>query len=491
MKALRAIRRGVAGAAIGMVALVGLAGGLSGQEGSAAGVGCASPELPLGHWGETVVRRWKALGAMPLITAARPLSACTLAAQAAIESMSSDTTPAASWKATFGDEYRPSSGFGVEQAKLAVRLGTAEGAVLPGRGEFPPERSGATPIAVGTELSLSAGASIRLGSRAWVTGQGVIGPDTSRVQRLEADFTVGPLMVTIGRGQVAFGETRSGAVVLTGLTGLDRIKISTLPFRLPLFLEGIGPVSISTFTGQMNAERHPARPYIWGARGSINPHPRIYFAVNRAALFGGEGKQVTPAALVDLLIGRVAGIGFENQIVSVEAAWRLPTEGVLPITAYVDWGAEDAAGAWWDVPGRVVGVYLPTLAGLGLTVEHARFAESCCFNPEWYRHWSFPGNWVGVDQPLGHPLGGHGSETLLALDWEPIGGRASLKFTGYWRDRGSENLYSPGRDGRSRGAQLDTRWRLRSKLELQATGDLEAGSDWNEYRVDFQLGRFF
>ena len=45
-------------------------------------------------------------------------------------------------------------------------------------------------------------------------------------------------------------------------------------------------------------------------------------------------------------------------------------------------------------------------------MEYAHFAHSCCGNPPWYRHKQFPGSWALRDVPLGHSLGGEGTEWL-------------------------------------------------------------------------------
>src|SRR5690606_1243413 len=97
---------------------------------------------------------------------------------------------------------------------------------------------------------------------------------------------------------------------------------------------------------------------------------------------------------------------------------------------------------------------VPGMESTSVGVEYTEFAASCCGNPEWYRHWSFPGSWATGDQPLGHPLGGHGSELLLLTETHLLDARLRLHGRFFVRERGIENLYVPGREGRSRGGSL-------------------------------------
>jgi len=192
---------------------------------------------------------------------------------------------------------------------------------------------------------------------------------------------------------------------------------------------------------------------------------------------------ITARTLLDMLIGDANGGSFENQVVSLSGRFRLPTERWLPLTAYLEWGAEDGAGAWRDVPGRVMGLRVPAIPGAerwSLAVERATFAGRCCGNPEWYRHGGFGGNWSGEEVPLGHPLGGHGEEISLHGAGVAVGGRLRLEAELFRRDRGAENLYAPGREGRSRGGRGAVAWQPTRAAELFVELADEQGSGWTE-----------
>jgi hypothetical protein len=201
-------------------------------------------------------------------------------------------------------------------------------------------------------------------------------------------------------------------------------------------------------------------------------------------MFGGnEGRfRTTLPQLLRTLAGGLGGLGYENQILSAEARLRLPTDSLLPLTAYLQWGMEDAAGGWRDVPGRVAGLLAPAVPGyapLQLGVEYAAFVHSCCGNSPWYRHWAFPAAWALGDEPLGHPLGGNGHEWRAYADLDEPRGAVHLSAALYYRSRGDENLYVPGR-ARSVGFSVGSSWRLLGPVDARISLSREAGSSWSE-----------
>jgi hypothetical protein len=163
--------------------------------------------------------------------------------------------------------------------------------------------------------------------------------------------------------------------------------------------------------------------------------------------------------------------------------FRLPTESVLPLVLYADVGSEDAAGAFRKVPGLLAGLESAALPGapwLSLGVEGSVFAHSCCGNPPWYRHYAFPGAWALEDRPLGHRLGGQGSEVLVHGRADLLDSRLRIGGEAFRRRRSGENLYVPGREGGSLGAGGEVTWRFSPIAELSAGGNLEDGGDWTQ-----------
>ena len=151
----------------------------------------------------------------------------------------------------------------------------------------------------------------------------------------------------------------------------------------------------------------------------------------------------------------------------------------------MEWGFEDSAGAWKNVPGVLLGVAvwdLPGLPGVRLGVERTEFARACCGNPIWYRHMFLLGGWTQDRRPLGHPLGGHGQEWLVHGSGGLLDERLQLRASVAFRDRRSENLYAPDRTGPSQAGRLAATWRQgRWGVDVELAS--EAATEWSETRL--------
>jgi hypothetical protein len=455
---------------------------------------CVSFDLGADHWAVDALRRLEGLGRVNTHAPKGAVPACTvgqlLEAAARAETGGELDPLLSAWVAAFEREFprlrqgRPDARWPVLAAGSAeVGVTGRRGAGSPGRGEFPPDRTGTALLSdrTGGNAELEVGG--HLLPRLSAIGRGGIDADGLEVSRLEAVTGVGAINLTAGRGSVGYGYARGGAIVLSDVAPLDRVEIATThPLTLPARL---GTFAFSSFFGRIREERHPGNPYLWGGSASLKPHPRFTLGIHRAAMFGGDDENypVTAERVLNMLIGRVAGVGFEDQVVSVEGVLRLPTERVLPLTFHLEWGAEDAAGAWWDVPGRILGLYVPavpSLPALSAGVERTSFQASCCNNPEWFRHWSFPGSWVLADRPLAHPLGGNGREWRAYVDLQEPRSGIRAESAAFRRWRGPENLFVPGREGTSWGGDARVRWRSPAGFELFGSLAIERGGGWDE-----------
>jgi hypothetical protein len=397
------------------------------------------------------------------------------------------------WYARFQEEFPVRAGGAHEAASFArlrsasagVGLVSRTGRVAPGLGEFP-NHTGSDPLGEMRGATAGAEGAVSLGSHVSVQVASRFEPGELDLPVADLGLTAGPWSLSIGRQAVGYGWGRGGGVILSGAEPFNRVELATTRPIRPL---PVGPISLHFFFSRLSEERHEREPYFWGARGVWRPHPRFDLAVQRAAMFGGHGVTITARRLGNMLIGRVVSVGFENQIVSAAGRFRLPSEALLPLTLYTEWGAEDAAGAWRDTPGYVVGVETPALPGvpqLALGLEYASFAGSCCGNPPWYRHHAFPGSWAGDDAPLGHPLGGNGTELLAHAGADLLDARLRLGTRAFRRNRREENLFVPGRAGRSTGMSAELTWRQGTRSELAVAFSGERGDGWRE--SDLRVG---
>jgi hypothetical protein len=411
---------------------------------------------------------------------------------------------AEAWYRRFTEEFPGIQRAAAGGAASPVALGVATvaggylrhvGRAAPGLGEVGPDRTGALPRGDIDGAAGSAGVALSFGSH--LALQAASSADSRGVALPVAELVGGwgGWQASLGRQAVGYGWARQGGVVLSGTVPADRIEVATRrPLHPPGILRPLGRIAFQSFLGRLPSERHPGRPYFWGARGAFQPHSRVTIAIQRAGMFGGNpALPVTARRVLTMLGGGLGGHGFDNQIVSVDGRVRLPTEAVLPLTASVEWGAEDAAGAFKHEPGFVLGLHAPALPGapqLSLGVEYASISESCCGNPPWYRHGGFPGSWAQGDVPFGLPLGGSGSELLVDSHADLFDARLRLEGRAFRRVRRSENLYVPGREGRSVGLALDGAWRLGPGAEIYLSGAREDGQGWAEDALDVG-GRLF
>ena len=474
----------------------------------------ASPLLAPDHWAVRAAARAEALGLadgwLPAQGAAP--RAAVFAALERAEAVARAERPrhaalAAAWLARFREEFAEYGDDLQGDALLVPLNGRAGGGWADERGVLSPaagyqdSRQDPEPLpAVRTpraELALATGdrrrASLFAVAR-WDEG----GFD---LPRWEAALSLGPVGVSAGRQPVAYGWSEGGGVVLSP-NAVPRVEAQTLrPVRLPGFLRVFGGVSLHVFASRTGGFRHPDEPWLGGARLSFQPHRRLSFAVNRAALFGGD-EPLTARRVAGLLVGVIDNSTFENQVLSFEGRWRLPTDAILPATVYAEWGADDGAGALDEVPGRIVGIFLPALPGapeVAAGAEYARLEPACCGHGPWYFNYSFQGNWARGVRPLGHPLGGEGWEAAGYARAELLDARLRVDVRGFARERwddsyaalGGGNLFSPARTGRSTGFRAAAAYRLAPRAEVRAAARREAGDGWTERGFETQLSLFF
>ncbi|MFL5382924.1 MAG: capsule assembly Wzi family protein [Longimicrobiaceae bacterium] len=471
----------------------------------------ASPLLPFEHWAVQAARRAEAMGLTRFFAAQRavPRSAVW---HALTEAARNAQTPAqqrltSGWAERFNDEFPEYEGSRVF-GPLTLLGGSAAAGFDRATGRLAPvpgyQGLGARPQPLPDVSDPRASLALGLAAEwAAVSAEGAYRGGEAVVRRWDAAVGAGAFQLAVGREPVGYGYGQGGGIVYSNPDALPRVELQTTrPIRLPGVLRRAGAVTLHTFAGPVNdPARHPTEPYLWGFRAALQPHPRLTFAANRGAMFGGEGDPITVGRVLKMLVGIVHS-QFENQVISFEGRYRLPTERALPATAYLEWGADDAAGALDEQPARVIGLFFPALpkapeAGLG--VEYTYFKRGCCGHGPWYQNTTFPGAWAVRGRPLGHPLGGEGAEYAAYAQADLLGARLHLDGRAFLRDRSAEslavyaggNLFTPDRVGRARGGTLDAALRLHWKVDLRAGAALEDGDGWREQSFHAALAWLF
>ena len=455
----------------------------------------ASPVLPPGHWALAALER---LGALGLLgggydpgagSVTREEAACRLASAADAARLAGREDLArlvAGYRARFQEEFPADSARG---AGLRLLPGNMEGGYDGSRGGllagYDRDALHVAPAAVAArQAPFGTGeVAVALGSRVVLDVSPRAETGTPALDAVYAELALGAARLWAGRRPLGFGAAAGGSSVLTAGVVFDGLGAFTGPFRLPGVLGGIGPVRVEAFATRLRATGGVADPWFTALRIWAQPHPRLWIAANRAVAFGGRGNSpVTLVELPGILIGAPGGHHgeTENQVASLEARWRVPA-GSLPLVAYGEWAIDDVGFEFIRKPGLVGGLELPALPGVpavALGLEHTRFPDHCCGYPPWYRHSALP--WIEERVPLGHPLGGAGTQWLLYSRASLLDARLRLEARALRRNRLADNLYSPTRQGASTGAEVTASWTPTAAVELMAAASIEQGPGWRE-----------
>jgi hypothetical protein len=460
----------------------------------------ASPFLPVGHWAVDAVRRLEAMGllehgvdfgdrTMAISDVAGLLASADSAAQAIT---SGAAQLAGAYQDRFASEfplYGIANGSGAGAfGRVEAGYETSKGALLTGangRALAPP-----TPVQDRTDVAAGGSVGLQLARGASVLGSARLRASEIEVDELYAAVGWRALGAWAGRRPVGFGPARAG-VVLSGAVPFDGGGVFLRrPTRLPWLLSAIGPIDFQATLARAPDNGSITDPWFWAARVAFLPHPRLTLGLNRSSMFGGGGNGPTDFShLISAIIGDHAvrtAENYENQLASIDGRLRVPVG--VPLEAYFEWGFEDSAGAWAQVPGIVAGMKLASLPGVpevGVGAQFSSYEHSCCGNPIWYRHILFTEGWSQDGTLLGDPLGGQGREVRVTSEGAFRAAAIRIRADGFSRDRGEENLYSPDWEGRSLGGSLKVEIDATRRLGFRFDGEAERGDEeWRRSRAE-------
>ncbi len=455
----------------------------------------ASPFLSPDHWSYGVLRRLDDAGLLPrgADVARQSIPQEEIAAWLAV----ADSARGTSYALRFRREYRAArpAAFGVLESSLQLGYRWTTEPVAPGIGYDPATWQDARLLPDDDDF--------RYGSRLAVA----YAPHLSAA----ADFTgdvddwfwqvngmAGHVGGWVGRRVLGYATGDGGGLVLDNYPLAGGGVYLTKPLRLPVLGATRFEMHLTRIDNvlNLNGVQRETEPWFWTARGSIAPHERLRLGISRGMMFGGEGNlPVTFERVARNLVGIYADpqeYGFANQVMSIDIRWRVPA---IPLSAYLDWGTDDAAGALADVPGILAGLtwtHVASTFDLALGAEHLRFSGACCGNSIWYRNAWFRGAWADGDRLLGHPLGGHGREWRVYGQGSADSGRITGQAAFYLRRRYDENVLVPLRQGSSTGLRAGSDFQVRSGLRVVLDGEVEWGaSDWTMSRLLIGLRNHF
>jgi hypothetical protein len=451
----------------------------------------ASPFVSPDHWSYRVLRRLDAAGLLPR---GADVARQTIPQEEIAALLGASQHPrATAYLRHFRREYHNPESPGFYHSSLRLSYSRSDDLVAPGTGYDVANWSGARDLEDVDDRD--AGAAVSFSVTDWLALG--VAQATDKFAELQLVLSHKIAGAWIGRREIGYAVGDGGGLVLNAHRFDGAGIFLTRPLRLPIVGATRFETHVSRIDNRLNLSgtENPIDPWFWTARASFEPVTNLRIAINRGMMFGGEGNvPVTFSRVAKNIIGIYTGDdenSFANQVLSVDIRYRVPG---FPLSAYLDWGTDDAAGAGWDVPGILGGLELTRIDStydVAVGVEHLQFRGSCCGNSIWYRNAWFRGSWADGDELLGHPLGGHGREWRVFANGG-IGERVLARAAFFVRRRRAENLFAPDRQGTSNGAQARTDIAVTQRARLWLGGEWEWGAnDWNSSRLSATVRYIF
>ncbi|MBI4521052.1 MAG: hypothetical protein HY701_09445 [Gemmatimonadetes bacterium] len=451
------------------------------------------------HWGYTLVEMLEATGVVPPGTsAARPL-------------------PLESLRTVLQDASRnPAADPALREWIEAALLRFEEEFPLPS-GITARGRATAGFRAVGGTLANGSGALAELalrveqapaGAFAFVEHAAGNGTERPRFRRGGAGIGTSKLWFYAGREAFQLGGGEGGGIVLNDHVPLDGLLLgSPSPARLP----GLGLARAHFGIFRLSGYRAVDDPWFATLRITLQPAGWLQLGTSRALLFGGYFKggaapydpKVYPpdstslgfADVVRILLGRNSTR--DDSKVSFEARATLAGVGV-PALVYAEMAFEDLDRSFSD-PAIVAGLLALIRPEIAMRYEYAAFGRGaricswCDTLPAyWYYHRRFQSGYQVDRGPLGHPLGGYGSQHLVQARYVRPQTRLRVDVTGTVLERRWLNLLEAERPGRAVGAAVKAAYRPWTWVELELSAATERGrARWRRTDLILLASAFF
>jgi Capsule assembly protein Wzi len=207
-----------------------------------------------------------------------------------------------------------------------------------------------------------------------------------------------------------YGPGRRGALLFTNnAQSYPGVRLhNPVPIAVPGFFSFLGNVQYDLFLARLEGTHEPVHhPILSGVRLALRPSRYFELGASRAMEFGGEGRDESLSAYLDLLTGRRESAGntpIGNSLASVDGTVYLPFP-VQPAELYVEWGGEDQSQPFvFTRHAWLGGLYLPTIGPFRRADLRFEFGSTLTADPGvWYRHPDYP--YTFHDRILGHPMG--------------------------------------------------------------------------------------
>jgi membrane-associated phospholipid phosphatase len=146
---------------------------------------------------------------------------------------------------------------------------------------------------------------------------------TERLELLDAYATVNlsNWQLVLGRQSLSWApETDSSMLWTNNIEPVNMVRlVNQEPFRLPGFLERVGPVRMDQFFGRLGGHSQVPRPFVYGQKVSVRLLPSLELGFARTVTIGGTGsvEPLTAGNLIRSSLGivdsRIHGVPGANQ----------------------------------------------------------------------------------------------------------------------------------------------------------------------------------
>ncbi len=222
----------------------------------------------------------------------------------------------------------------------------------------------------------------------------------------------------VGRDSLWWGPGFRGSMLFSNnAQPLEQVRLSSAePFRLPWFLDYLGPIKATLFVGRLEKDRDFPHALVGGYRFNLAPLPFIELGFGRAFQFGGEGRGFRGVDFPRILFGRDNRDPDSplnvNDLISFDVTVRIPDAGRYILISrdlafYGEMGVDDVRRFYPKKSGGIIGAHLSGFLGdpkLDLRIEYARTSKIQ------FTHGIYSSGFTYKESVLSHFIGTNGSE---------------------------------------------------------------------------------
>jgi hypothetical protein len=243
--------------------------------------------------------------------------------------------------------------------------------------------------------------------------------------------------ILVGKDSQWWGPGYHGGLLVTNnAEPMTMVRLTNPePILLPWIFSYIGPWRFTFFITRLEEHRTDVpQPFLWGMHLDFKPLPYIEFGLQRAVVFGGEGRPDNNLkGWLKSVVGESEGGAGRSSISGDQKAGydiklTLPFK-LQPVQIYLDAAGEDRAGGGikpikWAY---VTGVYLPRILGFDRFELRAEYGET---RRQWYSNRIYREGYRYKGIIIGHHTGRDSQDIFGELSYlvPEINGRFSLYY---------------------------------------------------------------